>query len=84
MAATLHLQQDQVDVGHPQLEIADEILLIDGQLPLDFLERLEVSFQQREAFPDEPGVPLGQRRTDAERVQELELHAPGASSVVAM
>ena len=39
VAAALHLEQDAVDVGHPQLEVPVEILLIDGELPLDFVER---------------------------------------------
>ena len=53
-----------------------EILLIDRELPLDVVERREVVLEQREPLADDRGVPLGERRRDAERVEQLELDAP--------
>ena len=53
-----------------------QILLVDVELPLDVVERLEVVLEQRQPLLDEPGVALGERRADAERVEQLQLHAP--------
>ena len=77
VAALLHLQQDAIDVGHPQLEIAGQVLLIQTQLPLDVVERREVVLQQRQPLLHRRGVTVGQRGRHAERIEQLQLDAPG-------
>ena len=76
VAAALHLEQDAVDVRHAELEIAGQVLLVNVELPLDVVEHLEIVLQQREPVLHEPGVALDDRRADAERVEQLEMHAP--------
>ena len=77
LPAPLHLEQDLVDVGHPELEVANQVFLVDSELAFDPLERGEVVLQQRQPFANNCRVPLGDRTPDAERVQQLQMHASG-------
>ena len=49
LPALLHLEQDVVDVGHAEAEVAHQVLLVDRQLTLDFVERREVLLEERRA-----------------------------------
>ena len=59
LPAAFHLEQDLVDVRHPVLEVARQVVLIDLQLPFDFAQRREVLGQQRQPLADDDAVTLG-------------------------
>ncbi len=78
VAALLHLEQDAIDVGHPQLEVARQVLLIHRR----------AAARRRRAWRSRPASSasrscttaacrLGERRRDAERVEQLQLDASG-------
>ena len=77
VAAALHLQKDPIDVRHAELDIAGQVLPVHAELLLDLVERGEIVLQQREAVADDRQAALGERRADAERVEQLEMHARG-------
>ena len=50
IAAALHLEQHVLDVGHPQLEVALHVALIQAELALHLLEGRDIVFEQRLAI----------------------------------
>ena len=77
LASPLHLQQDSIKVRNSESEITKQIRLIDRELPLDLVERREVVLQERGALLDRGRMAVGQRRTDAERIEQLQADAAG-------
>ena len=74
-AAALELEQHLLHVGEAEAEVAGEVLLVEGELAIDGLDRLEVFLEE-----DEPGlahlqVLVEEVQADAEGVEELQPHA---------
>ncbi len=75
IAAPLHLEQHVLDIGHPQLEVALHVALIQAELTFDLRERGDVLFEQRLTVTQRGALTVSHRHRDAERVQQLELRA---------
>ena len=83
LPSLLHLEQDPVDVGDAELEVPEQVLLVHRELALDFLQRGEIVLEQRRALLDSARQPRRHRRADAERIEQLQLHASGRIERVA-
>ena len=72
MTARLHVDEHLLDRGHPELEAAREVLLVQGDLPLDVAEQREVVGEQREPLVGNRRVLLSKRVGDPQRVRQFE------------
>ena len=70
-APALELQQHLLDVREPETEVAGEVPLIQGELAIDGLDRLEVLFQEEEPSLGYLHMLVEEVEPDAERVWKL-------------
>ena len=85
LSAALHLEQDAIDVGHAEVEVAHQVVAIDAELPIHFVERGEVVLEESQPIARERrgGVrPAMHRRPSG--FSSFRCIRPGASSVAAM
>jgi hypothetical protein len=70
----LELAQDVVDVGEPEAELALHVLLEEGHLALDVLDRREVLLEQPEPAVGDLQVALGEVLGDPQGIHQLQPH----------